>query len=247
MTGSWVEFPFHGEPIRLSSAYRSWNLEYEYKALDSLQRQIRPGNVVWDIGANIGIYTILSGQRVGTSGQVIAWEPHPQTVQVLKSHVRANGIADRCKVIEAAVSDGTASKLTFNLEQDHTTSRLALSPANDHGNTILTEVKSLDEWREELGRQPHLLKIDVEGAEVLVLRGGTKLLSGHFGSRPLILIAIHPQYLPEFGCDTTEIEQLCRRFDYIAYDLERKTAAPTQYAEYWLVPEEQEEQFISMI
>jgi FkbM family methyltransferase len=242
-TGGWVEFPFHGETIRLCSAFRSWNLDYESAALHSFLELIAPGDVVWDIGANIGIYTIMAGKRVGPAGKVVCWEPHPKTVETLGRHVGANGLQERCEIIPAAVSDGAVAQVSFRLEADPTTSRMARSSVHPPQDLITTQAKSLDEWRQEFDRQPRVVKVDVEGAEALVLRGGSKLLSGQFGSRPLILVAVHPQFLGEFGCKPQDIEEICGRLNYLSFDLQRRPAAPVEYAEYWLVPRESIERF----
>jgi FkbM family methyltransferase len=218
-------------------------LDYESAAIQSFLRMIRLGDVVWDIGANIGIYTIMAGKRVGPAGQVVSWEPHPQTVEILKAHIRANGLQQRCQVHAAAVSENGSTTMSFSLESDPTTSRLLVGSPNQRQKTVVTLTKSLDEWRQECPRQPDLLKIDVEGAEALVLKGGRKLLSGTFGARPLILIAVHPQFLGEFGSSPPEIARFCKDGRYLSYDLQGKPAPPIEYAEYWLIPEESADSF----
>ena len=78
---------------------------------------------------------------------------------------------------------------------------------------------------------------------MLVLRGGRKLLSGDFGPRPRLLVAVHPQFLGEFGNTAPDVEQLCRDLDYLPYDLSGSLRPPVEYSEYWLIPSESCDEF----
>ena len=242
-TGSYVDLPFCEETIRLHSAFRSWNLDYESTAIRSFLARVRPGDTVWDIGANIGIYSVLAGKRVGAAGRVLSWEPHPDVFQTLRDHIRANDLGSRCRLIQAAVNDGTTGDVSFTLEPDPTTSRILLQPGTRLTRSVVVPAKSLDDWRQEVQHHPQVLKVDVEGAEALVLRGGRRLLSGEFGPRPHLLLAVHPQFLGEFGSTSLDIEQLCREMDYLAYDLRGSLQPPLEYSEYWLIPSELSEEF----
>jgi hypothetical protein len=77
LTGPYLDLPLRGESLRLLSKFRSWNFEYESEALGTLLRVIQPGESIWDVGANIGIYTLLAGKRTGAAGQVTSCEPNP--------------------------------------------------------------------------------------------------------------------------------------------------------------------------
>ncbi len=246
-TGTWVEFPFHGEILRLPARYRSWNIDYERDALRAFSSQIFPGATIWDIGANIGIYTILAGKSVGPNGKVISWEPHPRTVEELKRHVAGNRLESRCQIIEAAINDGSANSVAFRLEEEATSSRLVLDKTSMTSQVVTVAAKDLDTWRRELGRQPDLLKLDVEGAEALVLNGGKALFSGRFGTRPPVLVAVHPHMMGEFGSSTNDLCQFCEEFKYSCFDLHGQSTRPVQYAEYWLVPDESTAQFLVLL
>ena len=147
---------------------------YEERFHEAIVSALRPGDVVWDVGANVGLYTKLFLDAVGSSGRVIALEPSPASA----AECRALAMPDdrRLIIIEAAVSDtpGVAqlavhgATATYNRIGDQT----ATAPMHDvrlvSGDIILAET----------GAAPTLVKIDVEGYELKVLRGMRSVLEG---------------------------------------------------------------------
>jgi len=162
-----------GERVRVSAKYRhlSWNPE-EYAAF---RAAVRPGATVLDVGANIGAYTLLFAMWAGPSGRVMAFEPSPRSVEGLREHLRLNGVADRVEIVEAAVSnaEGTAS-----FDCSGASGANALVGAGRAGaDAITVETTTLDACCESRGVRPSVIKIDVEGAELEVLRGGRRTLA----------------------------------------------------------------------
>src|ERR1700730_2452 len=156
--------------IRLATEFRTFSLDYEAAALRSFLRLAGPGHVVWDVGANMGIYTLLAGNRVGPSGRIVSWEPSPRTFALLQRHIAANDLGDRCQAIQAAVNDGSAVKVQFAANQpDSSTNRLFTAVRSEDPGLVEVEADSLDSWCRKLGHHPDVVKIDVEGAEVFAL------------------------------------------------------------------------------
>ena len=128
-----------------------------------LCRHLSPGDVLFDIGANIGFFTVLGARLVGDHGFVVAFEPVPENALQLKRNVQLNNFR-HVMVVEAAISDelGTAS---FALPPGR---RNAGHLASETENGLpTTEVQSItiDYWLREFGvREPTVLKIDAEGA-----------------------------------------------------------------------------------
>jgi FkbM family methyltransferase len=164
---------------------------------ETLYRLIDPGDLVVDVGANVGYLTSLAAVRSGAGGTVIAYEPHPVVYELLAANVASwagkPGVA-RIDARQLAISDhsGTgelASGPLFNRN-------LGLAKLNSHGdptdsaNTVTVMVTRLDE---AIGREPvGLLKIDVEGFEAEVLRGAGELLAS--GIVRDIVFEDHEQY-----------------------------------------------------
>lgn len=144
------------------------------------ERTIRPGQVVFDIGANVGYYTLLASSLVGKHGKVYAFEPLSENLIYLRQHLVLNNISN-VEVIEAAVADvsGTGSfDPGLNRSMGHLTAHSGFP----------VRVVSLDDLIEnEQLPAPDCLKIDVEGAEARVLRGALGVLSRH----PKIFLATH--------------------------------------------------------
>lgn len=131
---------------------------------------IGPGMRVVDVGAHIGLYSLLAAKIVGSNGSVIAVEPEPGNFDLLSLNVRTNGLTN-VRPLDVALADrvGTAA-LCFG---EHTGAYSLVGG----GASVTVPVTTLDVVAEEhLSGRIDLLKIDVEGAEMAVLRGGEKTI-----------------------------------------------------------------------
>jgi FkbM family methyltransferase len=143
------------------------------------ERLLRPGGVCVDIGANYGYMSINASKIVGPSGMVVAVEPEPRALELLEHNIGLNNAG--VITVPRALSDhcGTAS---FNLATETGLSRLDNPGRDDFGmvrtEVITVETTTLDSLLEEIapGRAIDLVKMDVEGAELQVLRGAETLL-----------------------------------------------------------------------
>ena len=142
--------------------------EWEIGESAEMRRLIRPGDTVVDVGANVGWYTLLASSRVGDSGRVIAFEPAPGSLSLLRKSIAANQLSN-VTVETRALWNGRGS-ITLHI---HETNRGGNSILEDPGRTVAVEVEtiSLDEYLGDRQSEIGLVKIDVEGAEGLVLAG----------------------------------------------------------------------------
>ena len=149
----------------------------------ALERLVEPGSVFFDIGANVGFFTLLGARLVGSSGKVVAFEPHAENAERLRRNLELNSF-EHVDVVVQAVSDVSGDRL---LDARHPATA-ALMPADDPGpgdGLARVEVTSLDEFlatRRDL--EPDVVKIDVEGHEVEIVRGMLETL----GRRSLVLV-----------------------------------------------------------
>jgi FkbM family methyltransferase len=143
---------------------------HEFEDMAFLLHLLREDDLFVDVGANVGAYTVLACSAVGAHG--FAFEPVPSTYARLLDNVRLNRAEDRVRCINAAVGD-VPGTIAFSSADD--TTNHALATEEHRRDAINVEVTTLD--RALAGCSPALMKIDVEGYETLVVRGGQETLS----------------------------------------------------------------------
>jgi FkbM family methyltransferase len=143
---------------------------YEQREIDLLCSLVRPGDCVLDIGANIGLYSLALSRAVGPEGRVIAFEPDPDNATLLRRNLEANRCAN-VTVLEYALGDASREVRLYESEDN----RGALSTSDVLGvgedHAISVHMRRGDAVLAELGVQARVAKIDVEGAEPLVIAG----------------------------------------------------------------------------
>lgn len=153
--------------------------EYE-GGLKLLRHFLKPGDVYFDIGANIGIYTLLAANLVGKEGMVVAVEPFVETAHRLAENVRRNGFGNvRVRVAACGKEPGNA-ELHFNLDRPVSFS-LVEHKASGSVNVPVVSIDALCDW-EGVSRL-RFLKMDTEGFETEVLSGAAKTIATH---RPIV-------------------------------------------------------------
>jgi FkbM family methyltransferase len=157
---------------------------YEVPVQRAIAENLEQGGVFYDIGANVGFFTILAARCVGPSGQVFAFEPEPRNAALLRRNVERNGFA-QVTVIEKAVSSQPGCDILMLTPYcgSH-----ALARARQRVNVvdeIEVQTVQLDELveRGQLA-PPSLVKIDVEGSDYDVIRGMTRTIEKY---RPTII------------------------------------------------------------
>jgi FkbM family methyltransferase len=189
-----MQGPLRGKRwITGSSDHGCWLGTYEFEKQKAFSRMVRRGDVIYDLGANVGWYTLL-GSVLGAS-RVYSFEPAAENVLVLREHLRLNRI-ENCTVFQSALgrNSGTAY---FEAGPSNSTGHLVTHSAS---NTTSVPRVCMDDLIESEGLlPPDVIKCDVEGAEFEVLLGARKTLET--GS-PAILVATH----------TAELHRLCSEF-----------------------------------
>jgi FkbM family methyltransferase len=164
---------------------QAWDLVrgvLEQPVAEAFRRHVGPGSVVWDVGANVGYFSLLAA-RLGAT--VHAYEPVPENVRAIRGNVAANGFDERVEVHPVAVA-ASAGRAGLLVVEDPSWSHLAdrgRHPRTRH--ELEVDVVTLD----GLGLPaPDLVKIDVEGSEVAVLQGARELLAR---ARPVLIVELH--------------------------------------------------------
>jgi FkbM family methyltransferase len=148
------------------------------------------GGVVWDIGANIGFYSLIASRLVG-DGKVVAFEPLPANAEAIRRNLALNGVRN-VELVGLALGDseGTAD-LQIHAEQTwaklDTSADTRFQQDVEAAGHVSVQVSTIDSQLRSLA-PPDFVKIDIEGAEVAALRGACELLSKH---RPKLICELH--------------------------------------------------------
>jgi FkbM family methyltransferase len=166
-----------------------WVGTYETEKAELLVRHVKPGATAYDVGANVGFYTLLVSRLVGPTGRVVAFEPSPRNLGFLRHHLTLNHTTN-VEVLDVAVSD--AEGVTrFSVDGDPKKSKIT-----DAGD-ITVRTTTLDRLMGELPL-PDLIEMDIEGAEYAALRGAEQLLRK---SSPVIFLSTHGQDVHRACCE----------------------------------------------
>jgi FkbM family methyltransferase len=184
---------------------------------------LRKGDIVIDAGANVGYFTMLFSDLVGARGHVYAFEPVPSTFRLLSKNVSQFPHYKNVSLICAALGDYDQKTRVFLPDGDHGQAALVRhcegSWKNARIEAIEIEMVRLDGYAEKL-RRMDFLKCDVEGAELLVLRGGESSLR-HF--RPTIFLELDAHWTASFGWAPGDVIQFLRSIGYrYFYEIEPK-------------------------
>jgi FkbM family methyltransferase len=219
----------NGDILRLNyqagSRYnRSDQRIYEPGFYGAMARIVGDGMTVFDIGAHIGIFSLGAAKRVGSRGKVYAFEPTPETAAILARHVEFNGWQDRIEVVRAVASD-VDGRIDFYVNGISMSASLGrenvevLSPERPANGAVRLEVESLtlDRFCSERRIRPDLIKIDVEGAELRVLRGCRTVLTT---MRPSIICEVHPDQMENCGTSVAELDSYLSEVGYASTPLD---------------------------
>lgn len=174
---------------------------YEPEETKMFKDTIKPGMVVLDIGANIGYYTLIASKLVGDTGKVYAFEPVPRNYQFLKKNVQINNYTNVVTIPKALSNKKGKQKIFVNSRQFGSCSLFEGCVACDYSVTI--ETLTMDEFFKTHNKKIDLIKMDVEGAEGLILEGSKEILEANN-------ITIFMEFCPRMlkGCKTDPLKLL---------------------------------------
>jgi FkbM family methyltransferase len=173
-------------PILPQTEKYYWTGLHELHVQEALQRELQPDAVFWDVGAHIGFTSLIASRLVGPYGRVEAFEPFPPNLQRLAGAIALNGFTNVTVHAQAITDkDGAAQ---FHLHESSLQGSLV-----EHPSAAAIEVKceTLDTVARRLP-PPDLVKVDAEGAELDVLRGGRQLL---MTIRPCLIVEFTTPHL----------------------------------------------------
>lgn len=214
----------NGHTLRLPTRYFKYFPEkYEAENFELLHKNCKPGAVIVDIGAHIGLFSVIAAQVTGKKGKVYAFEPAPGTYALLQKTVAINHEGSVIETFQKAVGRENG-KITFfvsDVQADNSNS-LVNYKAHRPLQGIDVAVTSIDNFVKEKNiQQLDFMKIDVEGAEYDTLQGAAETLKT---LKPVCIVAIHPEPILAKGDSLEAI------YDFIAGCNYRITLAEKEFS-----------------
>lgn len=201
-----VKRKINGFSVRFPSRWsRYFEADYEKENIGFLKRVIKPGDVIIDIGAHLGLFSVISSQLAGKAGKVYAFEPSPDTYEALQQVIRLNSGNSQVYCFHQAVSDRKGEAVFYLSKDAGSNSNSLVQKHQMNRKSISVSCTSLDDFaKDHLLQNINLVKIDAEGSELQVIRGSIHSLKNY---RPFVILAVHPRLMQNNGDEPLALYQ----------------------------------------
>lgn len=200
-----------------TEAWAYWTGEYDAAIISRLRTCLTPGSVVLDVGANVGFYSIALGNALkNLGGRLFAFEPVPSNMRRIEEAVRLNDLDHTVRAFNVALGDEEGSIDMF-MEDDNgaitgNAIMVTASVAGEIVQNVSARVTRLDTFAAEQHIDScRLIKIDIEGAEVMFLRGALGFVTAH---RPIIYGEFNSYWIKRFGCSFLDVVEILQPLHY---------------------------------
>lgn len=191
---------------------------YESFELDVYRRLAPKTEVIFDVGANIGLYAAVAGKE-NPRAKIISFEPVDENIVYLKKNIEAN-LLTNVEIIEAAVGE-KAGKIEMFLSDISIGHHSAVADERDRrsGRSVVVPVVSIDDYVASTGLAPNLLKVDVEGFDIFVFKGARETLNKY---KPTIFAEYGPDMMKRQGYEPKEFLDLLFKASKKAFIFDEK-------------------------
>ncbi len=179
-----------------------------------VKREVKKGDVVLDIGANIGYYTLIFAKLVGEEGKVFAFEPDPDNFVLLKKNIETNGYQNVILVQKAVTNKSVNIRLYLSEDNkgDH-----RIYNSHENRKSIEVEAVSLDDYFKDYHGNIDFIKMDIQGAEGQAIQGMSNLLKKQQGIK--IITEFWPFGLEMSGMEPEEYLKLLLKYRFKLYEI----------------------------
>jgi FkbM family methyltransferase len=210
---SGLPWKIHDEVVRIDpGARRLVPHAPEPPLFDFLRRTIRPGDIVLDVGAFVGVYAVLAARWSRPGGRVVALEPTPSSAALARKHAAFNRVdGATIELVEAAASDRPGRATLHEYDARDMPFVNSLARAADTDLTPATRdvaLVTIDDVCRERGIMPTVIRMDVQGAEVHALRGARETI--RLAPSLCLVVEMHPQCWPAFGVTEQDARETVR-------------------------------------
>lgn len=209
------------------------NLVHEKATTDLFKKTVKNGDVVMDLGANIGYFSLLAARLTGPMGKVFSFEPEPKNYSYLKKNIELNDY-DQVQAFQKAVSNRNGTTKLFICDYDtghHTINKQDGIEAYSRGRkikeqSISIDTVTLDSFIQDKTNKVDVVKMDVEGAEVLAFNGMDNILRKNHSLK--IFLEFFPLLIEKMGNDPRElIKKIMQDYGFSIYVIPDDYAALT--------------------
>ncbi|HSR87903.1 MAG TPA: FkbM family methyltransferase [Pontiella sp.] len=195
----------------------------DFEEMFFLLHFLREDDQFLDVGANVGVYSLLASALTGASSMAI--EPVPETFTRLREHVKLNGLEGKIECINQGVGE-EAGSLRFSTGSQDCLNHVVPVDSNDDTPSIQIPVTTLDAIHDRTS--PAMMKLDIEGYEWHALKGAARLLEDRRLKAIVLEFNLHAE---RYGVSAQQVEDLLRNagFSTYAYDPYRRTLNPTPF------------------
>jgi len=198
--------------------------EYETKLVKKI---VKKDDVVIDLGANIGYYTLIFAKLVGDKGKVYAFEPDPENFALLKKNIETNCYQNVVLIPKAVSSKNGKQKLYLSNENKGSSSFIHRSTNKKNQKFVEVESIRLDDYFAQKPEQINFIKMDIEGHEEEALKGMTSLLQR--SERIGIMMEFFPYLIKTHGIDPKAYISLFNNKQWKIYELNRRREKATPF------------------
>ncbi len=204
---------------------------YETDIRELLLQNLDPAKDVIDVGANIGLFTILMAKQIAPGKKVLAVEPTPGALQLLHSNIHKNRAADSVIVFEGVAGNSNKPAFINFVEGNEEYSTLGNEIVHEamketRSTRVQVDCNTLDVLVEKYGLNPGLIKIDVEGAELMVLEGAKATLQKY---HPVVIFECFDKLMANFAVSFKDIKNYFAGVGYRVTALEDKNEYIAEY------------------
>ena len=190
--------------------------EFESYEISCLEKLMRENDVCLDIGGNIGIYSVFMASKAH-QGSVISFEPVPINRGILALNIILNGI-NNVEIKDYAINDHSGT-IQFTVCEDAAYSSIIATNRKKEACLLTVPSRTLDDLFAVEGRKIDIIKIDVEGAELQVLKGGKQLLSDPLLRPRALLIELNHKNQSVYGYRPPDVIRFMKAVGYDVYSI----------------------------
>ena len=223
MAGKGVKRNISGFLLKIPVGYHNYfERDYELNNINFINNYLSDGMTVIDIGAHIGLLSVVMAQKVKKEGRVFSFEPTPSTFSLLTKTIAINNLSGVVQPNQMAVSDKKGKTFFYITDIEAHNSNSLSDNKRDYGNEhkIEVELVSVDEFANNNNlKKIDFIKIDAEGAEYSVLKGCEATMRR---DNPKMILALHPKSITNYGDSLEKIWDYLQMFGYtVVYKSEK--------------------------